>query len=59
MIEYSKGQSWGALKKAWIGFRIAKRQNDLIQMKEYAQRIRGLQQQLGLSVMAFPELGIE
>lgn len=48
MSTYSKGQAWGALRKAWKGYRIAKVQGDKVRMKEYAERIKSLQSQLGL-----------
>jgi hypothetical protein len=58
MTEYNKGQIWGALRKAWKGYRIAKVQNDSARMKEYASRIRTLQSQLGVPQTSFPELGV-
>jgi hypothetical protein len=45
---YTKEQTWGALKRAWKGYRIAKVQNDAARMEEYSKRIRTLQQELGL-----------
>ncbi len=50
---YSKGQMWGALKKAWTGFRIAKVKNDAEKMKQYSERINALQVQLGLTKTEF------
>lgn len=58
MADYNKGQVWGALRKAWKGYRIAKVQHDTERMKEYATRIRTLQSQLGVPQTSFPELGI-
>jgi hypothetical protein len=58
MSQYSKGQTWGALKKAWRGYKVAKIQNDQPRMKEYATRIRTLQSELGLVQAKFPELGL-
>ena len=55
---FTTGQSWGALRKAWKGYRIAKVQDDNIKMTEYASKIRKLQQELGISVASFPHLGI-
>ena len=43
MSGYSPGQTWGALRKAWKGYRIAKVQKDQARMKEYADKIRTLQ----------------
>jgi hypothetical protein len=55
---FSTGQSWGALRKAWKGYRIAKVQDDNIKMTEYATKIRKIQGELGISVASFPNLGI-
>ncbi len=56
--KFSTGQSWGALRKAWKGYRIAKTQHDNTKMVEYATKIRKIQQELGISVASFPHLGI-
>jgi len=56
MTDYNKGQIWGALRKAWKGYRIAKVQNDGVRMKEYATRIKTLQGQLGVPQASFPNL---
>ncbi len=56
---YTKGQTWGALKKAWKAYKIAKAQNDKEKMLEYAKRIRTLQEELGLPKAKFPHLGLE
>jgi hypothetical protein len=55
---FTTGQSWGALRKAWKGYRIAKVQDDNSKMTEYASKIRKIQQELGISVASFPHLGI-
>ena len=55
---FTTGQSWGALRKAWKGYRIAKVQGDNAKMSEYATKIRKLQSELGISVASFPHLGI-
>jgi hypothetical protein len=55
---FTTGQSWGALRKAWKGYRIAKVQGDNGKMREYATKIRKLQGELGISVASFPNLGI-
>jgi hypothetical protein len=55
---FTAGQSWGALKKAWKGYRIAKIQGDDAKMREYATKIRKLQGELGISIASFPHLGI-
>jgi hypothetical protein len=53
---YTKGQTWGALKKAWKAYKIAKIQNDKRRLKEYATRIRTLQGELGVKKSEFPDL---
>lgn len=55
---FSKGQSWGALRKAWKGYRIAKVQDDNSKMTEYATKIRKIQGELGIEIATFPNLGI-
>jgi hypothetical protein len=55
---FTIGQSWGALRKAWKGYRIAKVHNDSAKMTEYANKIRKIQTELGISVASFPNLGI-
>jgi hypothetical protein len=49
-------QSWGILHKCWKGYKIAKGQDDLKKMKDYAQGIRKAQKELGLEVDSFPNL---
>jgi len=56
LTTYTKGQTWGALKKAWKAYKIAKVQNDISKMKEYAQRIQTLQKELGLKQVQFDVL---
>ena len=55
---FTKGQTWGALKKAWKAYKIAKIQNDQPRMKEYATRIRTLQEELGVKKSEFPDIGL-
>ncbi|MDQ5868972.1 MAG: hypothetical protein M3530_04500 [Thermoproteota archaeon] len=55
---FTVGQSWGALRKAWKGYRIAKVQANNPKMVEYANKIRKIQGELGISIAAFPNLGI-
>ena len=56
---FTVGQSWGALRKAWKGYRIAKVQGDNAKMREYATKIRKIQGELGISVASFPNIGIQ
>jgi hypothetical protein len=58
MSTYTAGQTWGALRKAWKAYKIAKVQNDSARMKEYASRIRNLQTQLGVPQTSFPNAGL-
>ena len=58
MAEYQKGQVWGALRKAWKGYRIAKVQGDIARMREYATRIKTLQGQLGVPQASYPNIGL-
>jgi hypothetical protein len=55
---FTIGQSWGALRKAWKGYRIAKVQADDAKMREYAAKIRKIQTELNVSVASFPHLDI-
>ena len=48
-------QSWGALRKAWLGFKIAHSNGDYFKMREYALIIRKLQFQMGIQVTIFDE----
>ncbi|MDV3293265.1 MAG: hypothetical protein LYZ70_03250 [Nitrososphaerales archaeon] len=56
--QYTKGQTWGALKKAWRGYKVAKIQKNMEDMRKYAERIRTLQQELGLVQAKFPDLDL-
>ncbi len=55
-MSYSKGQTWGALKKSWKAYKIAKVQNDTAGMKKYATQIQTLQKDLGLKQSQFDVL---
>lgn len=56
--EFTISQSWGALKKCWKGYRIAKTKGDKENMIKYAERIRNVQKELDLTVSEFPNLGL-
>ena len=58
MSQYTKGQSWGAQKKTWRAYNEDKVQKNMEDMKKYAERIRTLQNELGLVQAKFPELGL-
>jgi hypothetical protein len=55
---FTVGKSWGALRKAWKGYRIAKVQNDDTKMTDYATKIRKIQGELNIAISSFPNLGI-
>ncbi len=57
-MSYTKGQTWGALKKAWTAYRIAKVQKKKDEMMKYAERIRTLQKDLGVTQAKFPDLDL-
>ena len=44
----SLAQSWGALRKAWLAFKIAKSNGDTQTMRDYARIIRTLQLQMAI-----------
>jgi hypothetical protein len=52
------GQSWGALKKAWKGYKLAKYGGDEKLMREYAKRIQTIEKQIGIPTASFPNLGM-
>jgi hypothetical protein len=49
---------WGALHKAWIGYVIAKSQDDYEKMRKYAVAIRKFERRLNIAINDFPEIGI-
>jgi hypothetical protein len=55
---YLVGESWAALKKCWIGYKCAKRQEDDLAMREYATRIQKIETELGIPTASFPNLGM-
>ena len=55
---FTTGQTWGALRKAWKGYKIAKVQDDRTRMTEYATKIRKLQGELGVQRASFPDLSL-
>jgi hypothetical protein len=57
-MSYTTGQTWGALKRSWEGYKIAKGKDDKAGVILYAERIRTLQKELGLPESAFPEIAI-
>lgn len=55
---YYTTQAWAVLQKCWKGFKIAKGQNDIKDMRWYALGIRKAQKELGLEVESFRNLGL-
>jgi hypothetical protein len=47
--------TWGALKKSWKGYKIAKSEFDYKMMEYYAMGIRKFQRELNVSVTEFPQ----
>ena len=57
-VAHTKGQTWAALKKCWRAYKIAKVKSEKENMVKYANRIRSLQNELGVPQAPFPELGL-
>ena len=49
---------WGALHSAWVGFVIAKSQDDYEKMRKYAIVIRKFQRRLNVAISDFPDIGV-
>ena len=49
---------WGGLHRAWLGYVIAKSQDDLEKMRKYAIVIRKFERRLNITINDFPEIGI-
>jgi hypothetical protein len=49
---------WGALRRAWVGYVIAKSQDDLEKMRKYATVIRKFQRRLNIAISNFPDIGV-
>jgi hypothetical protein len=50
--------SGGALHRAWVGYVIAKDQDDYEKMRKYAIVIRKFQRRLNIAISDFPEIGV-
>jgi hypothetical protein len=58
---YNKNRTtpeWGALRRAWVGYVIAKSQDDLEKMKTYAIVIRKFQRRLNIAISDFLDIGV-
>jgi hypothetical protein len=49
---------WGALHRAWVGFVIAKSQDDYEKMRKYAIVIRKFQRRLNIAISDFHDIGV-
>ena len=49
---------WGALHRAWVGYVIAKSQDDLEEMRKYAMVIRKFQRRLNIAISDFLDIGV-
>src|ERR671919_752728 len=49
---------WGALHRAWVGYVIAKSQDDYEKMRKYAIVIRKFQRRLNIAISNFLDIGI-
>src|ERR671911_1467079 len=62
VIYYNKHRrrtpEWGALDRAWVGYVIAKSQDDYEKMRKYAIVIRKFERRLNIAINDFPEIGI-
>jgi hypothetical protein len=54
---YFENQVWGALHKAWKGYTIAKNKDEFDKMLHYADIIQECQDDLGLEVSSFHDIG--
>jgi len=53
---YSQGQSWGALRSAWRGYRAALAEGNAKRLEVQKQHINSLQAQLGLKPTRFRKI---
>ena len=52
------GRLWSGLRRAWVGYVIAKSQCDCDKMKKYATAIQKFERLLNIDINEFPELGL-
>ena len=55
---YYDSQTWGELHKAWKGYVIAKHKHEHDKREHYASVIQKLQNELGLRVSSFHDIGM-
>lgn len=51
--QYTIAASWGALRKAWLGFKIANSKDDTQKKRHYSPIIRKLQLEMGIGKTHF------
>lgn len=54
--EFTRGQGWAGLARAWTGFIIAKRNNDRDLMERYALAIHRMEKDMNIALYQFQEL---
>jgi hypothetical protein len=54
--EYFERRMYRGLKRAWIGFKIAKKEGNQDKMKYYAEGVQKFEKQLHLPVSAFSDI---
>ncbi|HKG88246.1 MAG TPA: hypothetical protein VKA95_07955 [Nitrososphaeraceae archaeon] len=54
--QYVEKRTYRSLKRAWIGFKIAKQEGNHDKMKYYAEGIQKFQRQLSLTVSTFSDI---
>jgi hypothetical protein len=57
-IHRRKTPEWGGLHRAWVGFVVAKSQDDYEKMRKYAIVIRKFQRWLNIAISDFPDIGV-
>jgi hypothetical protein len=55
-LKYVESRTYRSLKRAWIGFKIAKKDGDHDKMKYYAEGIQKFERQLRLPVSNFSDV---
>jgi hypothetical protein len=55
---YTIRSTYHGLKKAWIGYKIAKREGDYDKMVYYSEGIKKFQGELNLPVSSFPDVNM-
>ena len=55
---FNSYKAWGALRKAWRGYAIAKNKHEYDNMEYYAAVIQKLRRELGLGISSLPGIGL-